>query len=333
MCHRLGMTLRAIDLSQGTFYAEGQGYSLSASQIRGFGMLAYFTRDKAYSSRDNTVVDEKSPRQLWAPSPTADSFAFGICPCDEGLGIPDLDMSTEPKIFELLRQWDHTEGKRHVQQHRKEVERRGVAGRMLYGFTFVFGAMAPHVPASGVTVFRTPYPQPHLWHQWSSPEEWHTFKNRLDDFLEAAEAKDIHYAQLRKIKEQLGRGDWHEAANDSGIKSDSELLCDGICARKGMVHLSGSERRERFRKIHVDTRTYIQEFNQMELHNGNTGLSSNFYELLKSYVCVSIHRREQAEQRIKDQGHPTNTYGMKWVLSNLLTESEFHSALHVIPRD
>ena len=318
------MTLREMNLTQGIIRAEGQGYSLSSSQVRGLGILAYFTRDRA------VVSEKRDPSRMWAPSPTADSFAFGICPCDKGLDIPDLDISTDAKIFELLRQWDHTEGKRHVQQHRKEADKRGLFGRALYGFTFVFGTVTPFLPASGIPIFRSPYPQPELWYQRSTPEEWHTFKNRLGDFLKNEGNNGASYKQLHWIMEQLNNGDYHEAAHESGIHTDIKTECD-VCTKHNMHHLTGFERRRRFQTIHTETRRYIEEFNKMEIHERGRGPSSNFFELLKSWVCVSIHRREQAETRLKAQGgKPTNAYGMKWFLTPILTESKYLKSISLL---
>ena len=60
----------------------------------------------------------------------------------------------------------------------------------------------------------------------------------------------------------------------------------------------------------------------MKLRDDKQENSSNVYELLKSFVCVSIHWREEAEKRLK-LGKPTNTYGINRPLTPLITESEF----------
>ena len=239
------MTWRDVQPSKGILLAEGQGYSLSSSQVRGFGMLAYFTRNKAATKRDNTL--------LWAPSSTADSFAFGICPCDDDLKIPDLDISTDDKVVQLLDQWDCSRGKIHVKQHKKERDRGGVFGRVFYGFTLVVGIMAPFLPALDTPIFRAPHPQPPVWHQWSSPEEFHVFANRLAKFLEQEDSQDggssQRFKRLRWLREELKAQDHHDGAINSGIGTSSSPFDD--CKKHRRKCIGDFARRERFKGLHA----------------------------------------------------------------------------------
>lgn len=307
-CHRLGMTWQEINPSKGILQAQGEGYSLSSTLVRGFGVLAYFSRDKAAPQR-NLV-------NLWAPTLTADSFAFGICPCDEGLEIPDLNVSSGTKILELVSQWDHSQGKKFLKMHQEERDRGGLHGRIQYGFTVVIGVMAPYLLASQIPIFRAPYPQPALWHEWSSPEEWWVFRYRLQAFLKREGSASQTYQQLRWIDYQLDALAEHAAYADSGVKTESSR---------------DFKLRERFETLHASTREYIKKFNRMDLGEPVAARKtywivperySNFYELLKSFACLSIERRRQAKDRLEKQG-PTNTYGMSFSFTPILTESEY----------
>lgn len=308
------MTWQEINPSKGILQAQGEGYSLSSTLARGFGILAFFSRDKG--------TPERKVQQLWAPTPTADSFAFGICPCDEGLEIPDLHISTDAKILELVFQWDHTKEKMYHKMHQKELDRQGLYGHVQYGFSVVLGVMAPFLPASQIPVFRAPHPEPRFWHQWSSTEEWWVFWHRLQDFLTKEGGNRQTYEQLHWINDQLNSRDKRESAySESGISINSD---------------SDFERRKHFETLHADTRKYTKKFNQRELRdpaNISQERSSNFYELLKSFACLSIERRSQAEERLEENKKngkgPTNVYGMNWWLTPILTESEFSVDPHL----
>ena len=100
-----------------------------------------------------------------------------------------------------------------------------------------------------------------------------------------------------------------------------EAPCKECAATKDRKCHGDIRRRQCFLKAHADTRIFIRRFNELDLAGGpNRELGSNFYELLKSVVCVSIHSHEEVEKRVKKR-KTMDTYGMTSSLTPILTES------------
>ena len=304
-CHRLGMQWLDLRPTEGIVRAEGNGYTLNSSLVRALGPLALFLH---YKHKHDLA-------HLWAPTYAADTLAFGIIPTHHDLDVPELEVTPREKLFELFKLWDGSPNKEHLAKLHEEIDK----SRLRSGLPNLTALVAPMIPSLSHPIFRAPNRIP--WAGIIHIEEWRVFKYRLEKFLDKEDAtadrpldeKHQRYSQLRNIRIVL-----QELDKDPRTRWDIG----------GRMTSSAKDftRRGRFFALHGMCTNHIREFNQKrfeERKHNNGPRFSNYYQLVQLYVILGVHYRQQAQDRIDKNKKPTNTLGMTWGLSPILTESKY----------
>ena len=91
-CNRLCMRWLDLRPVEGIIRAEGNGYIINSTLVRGLGSLALFIYDK----------NRHDPTDLWAPTHAAGTLVFGILPTYPNLKTPELEVTPRAKLLELF---------------------------------------------------------------------------------------------------------------------------------------------------------------------------------------------------------------------------------------
>lgn len=81
LAHRLGMFWTELRPADGSMRAEGNGFSIVSTTVRGFGLFLQFTNDEAAEKPESHLLKE-----IHVPTAAADKLGFQIIPGARGLG-------------------------------------------------------------------------------------------------------------------------------------------------------------------------------------------------------------------------------------------------------
>ena len=309
-CHRLGMKWQKPP-SPSTLQAEGNGYSLSATTVRGLGTVASFIRDRGrIGSRD----------MRWAPTRGADTLAFGILPVHSKLGVPEIE---ERHLVDRFREWDKSEKKDHYEAFKRDEKE----GRVRSGLSDFLALVAPIVTDIHFPIFRIPRRgmfQGGIDHL----EEWQCFQHELDLFLKKADGDSD--PEKNQTPDQIERQSRYPHLR--WARSEMERLGrfgSYIIAGRATAQLHEVEKRFQLERIHELCCAFAQQFNEMSFRSRRQGQAppaSNYYELLQVYCTQGIHRRAEVrkieeECRNAKRELPWKTFGA-WPDSTLFCGSK-----------
>ena len=189
LAHRLGMRWREIRPDDGILRAEGNRQSITATSVRGFGLLLQYSFDRTVLKKEPQDWDRAST--LTIPSEEAEMLGFQIIAGSPYLGIPSFLFDGSAGFSPYRQAMSHLGVKREDQDmYEKHFQRSG----RLYGFSDLIGMVAPFLPLPGSSVVQifAPYPQFH-----DSPTNW------WEGFV-------VYHARLLKYVEEE-----EKAGNDS----------------------------------------------------------------------------------------------------------------------
>lgn len=121
IARRLGMMWKEFRPTEGIMEAEGSSQGLSATIVRGIGIMLQYRNMSASKNKSIFGHACHSTPEACVCTTEADRMWFGILPGNPGLDLPDFDIGTEDKIYATVYSIDETKkaenALRNVLQH------------------------------------------------------------------------------------------------------------------------------------------------------------------------------------------------------------------------